>query len=816
MRNDTLSKKFAVELKLGVALGVLVMGGVSAPVTAQDADETANAPQEIVVTAQKREQKLRDVGIAVSVLNSDAVKDMNIVTATDIVRAVPNLKFNAYGSSQVVFNIRGVSQNDYGDQQEPPVAVYQDDSYASSITTASFPVFDMARVEVLRGPQGTLFGRNATGGAVQFISNQPTDLAEGYLSATYGSFNQTILEGALSGPLAEGLSARVSGVYNRDDGYMKNITPGEKDRGANNHFALRGIVAMEPSDTFKARLTMRYAKADKERQAGIYSLAPTCPNAQFQGEFLAADQVCEYWNNYYGASYNGGVAGSSANGYTNPAITPSQGGDPWKTAGTGPAYVDRDIFGTTFRIDAGTGNFDFTSITDFTHMKKFYIEGGDGVPELPYDFDNPTAYDPFTTGPCPAPAQNVTCYASGTLFYQRANTKQISQEFRGSFTSDNNYLVLGAYGLVIDGKFGAKYATPFVMYDPLVSIDQKSESIAVFAQDEYKLSDNLKIIGGVRYWRDTKKGDYHAKEGFSGLTVNWGPNNIEVIDPTGATDTSLITAKPVDASQTYSGITGRLQLDYKPSDDTLIYASYNRGSKSGGFTFSTGTPYPGMYAVDAVNNIVYRPETLNSYEVGFKGKLGDRTELNLAGFYYDYKNYQAFVQVGYIQTVRNLPATNKGIEAEFTTRPIDGLTLQVNAAWQDSEVKNIILPDGVTNETHRMPQAPGISGNALIRYEFPLAGGTASMQADSMYSGKSCFTVLCAPVEREGAYHVENIRLGFDTEDGKINIGAFVNNIFKEAYRVYAFDGSLYWGDTLGVYAKPTTWGVNLRYNFGN
>lgn len=774
-----------------------------------------DATADIVVTAQKREQKLRDVGIAVSVLSSAEVTNFNISSATDVVRAIPNIKYNAYGSSQVVFNIRGVSQNDYGDQQEPPVAVYQDDSYASSITSASFPVFDIARVEALRGPQGTLFGRNATGGAIQFISNQPTDAFDGYVTATYGRYNQTILEGAVSGPLGENVSARISGIFDRDDGYIKNITPGQKDRGANNHWALRGILAIEPSSNFKAKLTLRYAQADRERQAGNYSLAPACPNAQFQGEFLPANQVCQYWNNFFGASYNGGVPGSVANGYTNPAITPSQGGNPWRTAGTGPAYVDRKIFGATLRLEASLGKVDLVSITDYQSLKKFYIEGGDGSPDLPYDLANPTAYAPFASGPCAAPAQSVTCYASGTIFFQRAKTDQVSQEVRATMSTDRNYFVLGAYGLIIDGKFDAKYATPFDQYDPTVAIQQKTKSFAFFAQDEFKFSDKIKLIGGLRYWHDSKRGNYDAREFFSGLTLHWGPDRITYNDPTGTTPLTGVTITPAAAKPSYSGLTARIGLDYKPSDDTLIYLSYNRGSKSGGFTFSTGTPFLGQAVIDTLNNIPYKPERLDAYEAGIKTKLGRHTELNLAAFYYDYHNYQAFVQVGFTQLVRNLPARNVGIEAEFVTRPISGLTIQLNGSWQDSKVRNVLLPDGVTVEDHNLPQAPSFSGNALARYEFALAGGKASIQADSLYSGKSCFTVLCAPVEREGAYHVENARIGFTPGNGRVSIAAYVNNIFKRKYRVYAFDGSLFWGDSLGVYAKPVTWGVNLRYNFG-
>ncbi len=203
---------------------------------------------EVVVTAQRREQNIQDVGIAVTPLSDEALKDLNITTATDIVKAVPGLKMNAYSSAQVVFNIRGVAQNDYGDQQEPPVAVYQDDSYSSSINLASFPVFDLARVETLRGPQGTLFGRNATGGAIQFISRKPTDEFEGYTDLTVGSYNQVILDGALSGPLSESVQGRLAFIINQDDGWMESIVPGVSDRGGNDHYALRGTLAWQPGD----------------------------------------------------------------------------------------------------------------------------------------------------------------------------------------------------------------------------------------------------------------------------------------------------------------------------------------------------------------------------------------------------------------------------------------------------------------------------------------------------------------------------------------------------------------------------------------
>jgi iron complex outermembrane recepter protein len=798
------------------APAIIAAALAAAPALAQSAPadntDASSSGTEIVVTAQKREQKLQDVGIAISVLGRDEIANRTINSATDIVSAIPNLKYNAYSSSQVVFNMRGVSQNDYGDQQEPPVAVYQDDSYASSITTASFPVFDLARVEALRGPQGTLFGRNATGGAVQFISNQPTDHFDGYVKLTYGRYNQSIVEGAVSGPLGDTLSARIAGIYDRDDGYIQNITPGEKDRGANNHWALRGILAFEPSSDFKAKLTLRYAKADKERQAGVYNYAPACPNGQFQGTFMSPTDFCSYW----------GVTGTAGNGYFNPTIAASQGGSPWKTAGTGAAYVDRKMFGATLRIDAKLGSLDLTSISDYQHLNKFYIESGDGPPEIPY-VENVT---PPPTTPCPAPNAALTCYASGTVFFQDAQVNQYSQELRLAKSTDRNFFIVGGFGMIIDGKYKAKYATPFDGYDPRVNFTQRTESWAVFAQDEFKVSDQVKLIGGLRYWHDHKVGDYTAVHTLPlyALSLHFGPGGISYTDLTGTNTPaswtygvpplSGVTVTPADARPSFSGVTARAEIDYKPSDKVLLYASYNRGSKSGGFTFSTGTPFP-TQLIDTINNLPYRPETLNDYELGLKTTLAPGTTFNLAAFYYDYQNYQAFVQVGLTQVVRNLPATVKGIEADFTTHPAKGLTLQLSGAYQNSEVKNVLLPDGVTLVNHDLPQASEFSGSAMARYEFDLAGGTASLQGDAIFQSSMCFTVMCAPVEREQGYAVANARIGFTTGDKKIDVAVFVSNVFNKAYRVYAFDGSLYWGDVLGVYAKPRTWGVSVKYNFG-
>jgi iron complex outermembrane receptor protein len=764
----------------GVAL-LCISAGAGTPLTAVAQQASARvagdgAIEEIVVTAQRREERLQDVGISVTALGSASLTNLNISTATDITRAVPSLKMNAYSSSQVVFNIRGISQNDYGDQQEPPVAVYQDDSYSSSINLASFPIFDLARVETLRGPQGTLFGRNATGGAIQFISKKPTKEFEGYAVLGTGSFNQVFIEGAISGPLGERVQGRLAAIRNEDDGYMESVVSGVDDRGGNDHYAVRGQLAWQPTDATNLNLNVRYMKADRETQAGLYSHEPACPNGQFQGEFTPADVACSFW---------GTGPGESGTGYRNDAIIPSRGGDPWKTAETQESYVDREITGVTLHFDIDLGGVQLLSITDFQDADKFYLEGGDSSPD------------------------------EGVLFYQGSDLTQWSEEIRLSGAAGAHRWVAGLYGMKVDGDYTGKFADPFYGYDPTVEMSQETTSYAVFAQDEWQFADAWKLTAGLRYWNDEREGGYFgvAPEvpGLSApVTIIF---NQEEVFPLGSTVT------PDDAKSTFDGVTARLQLDWKPSDDLLLYASYNRGSKSGGFTFSTGTPYDpdgsGTIPREFLAGLSFDPEELNAYELGMKTTLGDVTTLNVSAFYYDYSDYQAFAQYGQIQTVINLDAEETGLEAELTSRPLDGLTLQLGISVLDSTVEDVTLPDQATVEDHELPQAPGFSGNALARYEFPIGPGVLGLQADVQYSDDFCFTVLCAPVEEEEAYTVANARINYGDADGRWDFAVFVDNAFEEEYRVYAFDSSLFSGVVAGVYAKPRVWGVRGTWRFG-
>ncbi|MGB8327942.1 MAG: TonB-dependent receptor, partial [Steroidobacteraceae bacterium] len=461
-------------------------------------------------------------------------------------------------------------------------------------------------------------------------------------------------------------------------------------------------------------------------------------------------------------------------------------------------YVDRTIKAATLRVDSRLGDLDLVSITDYQKADKFYTEGGDASPD------------------------------GGVVFYQGSAIKQFSEELRLSGKFGAHQAVGGLYGLKVDGDYTGKFADPFYGYDPTIIASQNTKSFAIFAQDEWRATDQVSVIAGLRYWRDKREGSYRGSEPSNGIEI--------VFDRSQILGTSFgvpfsqtavpITVTPADADKTFTGVTARLELDYRVNSDVLLFASYNRGSKSGGFSFSTGTPYadfpspvvalnvaPGTDAL-FLNGIPFNPEVLNSFEAGIKSAIHGTTTFNASAFYYDYKDYQAFVQLGQNQTVINLPATAYGLEAEINSHPVAGLTLQLGVSALSSKVKDIVLPDTVTRVEHDLPQAPKFSGNALARYEFGVGAGRASVQADIQYTDKFCFTVLCAPVERERAYSVTNARVGYETPDRHWEFAGLVNNLFETEYRVYAFDSSLFAGVVAGVYGKPRTWGLTATYRF--
>lgn len=724
--------------------------GATASVTAQTAIE------EVVVTAQKREQSIQDVGISVTAFSGDQVRELGYTSTADVAAQSPGVTINQFHPSITNITIRGVSQNDFADHLEPPVAVYSDEAYIASMGAAATQMFDMERIEVLRGPQGTLFGRNATGGLLHFISRKPTDAAEGYGELTFGEFDQIKFEGAVGGPLTETVRGRVAVATNYHDGYIENRIG--KDLRGDESYAVRGQLEYDLTDVVTVLGKLTYSTTDTV--GNTYSWKALKPNAELQGEPVGPNE--NFW---------GTCPGCDLAGFREPD------NDPFTASIEDPGFFERDILGGNLHItwqlsDAVT----LTSITDYLTINKDYREDTEGSPIQQFD---------FTTG---------------------QQTDQFSQELRFNGDLDTWRWVAGFYYLDLTGDYTSSVtlgidnlfgAPPGLKFIPLGDWELSTESWALFGQAEYDFTPEWTGILGVRYTEDDKKQDYRVTDNFGDLFI---------LD-----DATF----PDIASQGWENVSVRAELDWRPNEDLLMYASFNRGHKGGNWAAPIFLPPPGPARDAFVPTLAHDEEVLHSFEVGFKSTLMDgAARLNGSVFYYDYSDYQAFGLVGGLaQAIGNNDAEAWGGELELYANPWEGWDFIFGLAALDSEVKDVTLPDGSVDD-REFPLAPGLELNGLARYSWAgFYNGTMALQADFNWQDDVCFTVVCHPYEEEGSYIVGNLRASWTSGDEKWQAAAFVHNVADAEYRVYALDisGLGFGNDTFGA---PRWVGGSISYKW--
>lgn len=734
---------------------------VAATVGSVNAFADDDALPEVVVTAQKRAQRADDVGISISAFSAQDLANNDVKVAEDIVKLTPSLQYNGFTPGAIVFNIRGVSQNDFGDQQEPPIAVYYDDSYASSLNLSSFPVFDLQRVEVLRGPQGTLFGRNATGGAIQYVTNKPTEDFESYITLTAGEFHEFDAEGAVSGPLTSWMQGRFSFDRAGNRGPFVDIV-NDSRLGGQDNYAFRNELAAQLGDSVTALWTVRYARNHHENNAGIYSWV-----ANYNSP---ASHLLGYPAGPHTPSPFGTCNGCDLSGYSNYSIDPYYGGNPWRVALNDPIDFDRTLRGTSLRLEGSVWGLNLVSISDYLNMSKGDLEDGDGGPNTSFTTD------------------------------LRSQINQFTEEMRVSQKTGINDWVVGAFYMHINGHFDT--LANFASFGNYVTTDvyqQTTTSVAGFAQDEIALPADLSLTLGGRYWHDRRV------------------QGIQIADNFGSDFVFNPTTFPDLADRDFNNYSAKFELQRKLFDNTLAYVSWNRGTKSGGFTAQFTPPAdtsPAGIAAYAAG-LTYNPEILSAYEIGTKSKFFDnRISLDADFFLYDYKSYQAYVLYGPNTTIKNLSAKEHGVEVELMARPVSQLTFNIGVSSLRSKVDDVVLPDG-SSAVRTLPQAPTWSGHASVRYEVPVANaGRAAAQWLTTYTGYDCFTVLCAPIDYEAGHAVSEGRLSFQSQDGSWEVAAFVKNAFNRIYRVYDADTSFI-GTAESIYAPPRWWGITATFRFG-
>ena len=813
-----------------IALVSAVAAAIAIPTT------HAAVLEEVVVTAQKREQSLQDVGIAVSAFTGEQIQQLGWDTAEDVLSQVPGVTMiQPNGPSSFYVNVRGVAQNDFsGDNQESPVAVYVDDVYVASPTGAAFQMFDYDRVEVLRGPQGTLFGRNATGGLVHYITRRPTQEFEGYIKATVGDYSQFDVEGAIGGGISDSISGRLSFSSAQHDGLIENSF-GE-DLNDNDTWAIRGQLLFEFGESSQLLLNARASDLDNTNAPFEHVVAR--PNAQGLGFEVSDPNVTDLTGGDFD-TYTGEGSGIIYTPWQDYGYRDPDGGEPFNGSYDTIGYIKVETQGYTANFSHTFGNgMEFVSITDYNTLERDYIEDSDAGPR------------PFFS------------------FSVKSDMEQFSQEFRLSGETDNMRWVTGAYYLNYEGDLfigGPAGGFAQAAFGPLVlglvggdpelgvAVTQElfpltfgfdspfsttTESLAVFGQMEFDITDALTVTAGLRWSNEEKETSFNqyfslfetpnsntvALQDSLGIGKFWSYENGRYSNIGAWTfEGGAIPLIEGDAETTIEDdfFTAKLGLDYRLSDDTLLYASYNRGVKAGGFNAPLDAT---LFAYGALppENMNFDSETLNAYEVGFKTSFLDGlARLNGAIYYYDYQDYQAFALESLTLYVFNTDAENKGGELELQISPTDRLDILLGLSYIDNNVDDAYTTPGGETLDRRAIMTPEINANGVIRYGWPMAGGEMFVQYDFNYLDDHFFQLKNSPVGEQDAYVVSNIRAGYTTADGAWNVTAFVNNVTDEEYKQMVFDLAASpagggFGAAEYFYADPQWWGVSVSYNWGN
>lgn len=739
-------------------------GPVPAPAAGRARSNASESPhasliEEVVVTAQKREQSLQDVGISVTAFTGDQLTAMGFTQLQDMQLHTPGLQVFGYGSgSMTTFNLRGSAQNDFADHQEQPIAVYNDNAYVSFIGGVGLPLFDVARVEVLRGPQGTLFGRNATGGVLQILSNRPTREFEAYGEVQVGEYDKLRFEGAVSGPLTDTLSGRLSVLRDVADGYLENTVG--PDSGDADSLQVRGQLLFEPNDDLSVLLNVRESRYDQVGQLYGSEAAIT----DFADGLVKPAQPGDAAHQAFCLGYFGTVIGpGSLDCLGNP-----DDGDALKAASLAPMNADRDSQAVTGTITWEFDAFTITSVTDWQQLDKDYLE----APE-------------FAAG------------ADLVSFVFDADSSQVSQELRLNGEMQNFRWVLGAYYLNIDGEY--QTGTNSDAYFGLTTDNKyqmETESYAFFGQGEYDFAEDWTVIGGLRWTEDEKHIDYQpvCRDAVPGVCAAVFPPQFAQL------------AGPFSDQRGEGEWSGVIELDWRASEDLLLYVKGSRGSKAGGYN-------SGVFFFWEPQNADFDGEVLNAVEGGFKSTLFDgRAQFNASAFYYDYKNFQTFVQLGTSFTVSNVDSEIVGAEFELRTNPWEGWEFMFGLSLLDAVQKDVRY-SGVTRDRDN-PISPSMTFNGLGRYEWAMFGGSMAAQMDFSYVDERNYNGIDHPALIADSYVLANARLSYTTADERWNVALWVNNLGDELYFPIKFDLTTFQGSLATVPASPRWIGGTVRFTW--
>ena len=667
----------------------------------QDAsDDIGTTTSDIIVTAQKRAERLQDVPIAVSAFSGETLREQRIESGNQLNQYVPNFSFNRANYGETNFQIRGVGFQLATASGDTGVGVHENNAPLGVNRLADADFYDLERIEVLRGPQGTLYGRNATGGVVNLITAKPTDRLEGSATVDGGSYGTMRLQSFLNLPVTDWLQVRAAGTLLMRSGFQKNIDNG-RDLDGRKLNSTRLTVAFRPSSNFRGYAMWERFLEHDDRTGGYLTFCTKDSGPATVGGIAVVSPLARSLLSQGCA--NSTVSAAGARGTVNSVATLSGLLAVQVGAATGDINGNRSIndlrdvavsrqpdyrainnlYQVNLEYDLAT-HLTATSLTAYStdNFRQFFAletTAGTGTflatPVSPNGFFTdpqvgsantivPFGYNYNTTKQWSQELRVQSSYA-GTLNFSIGGIYYDQDRFRNSFIGSNavtlytSILNLRGAGIGIDPGFppngsGHNYA--------LTSVPYRLISKAAFGEIYWQPLDTVKLTGGLRYTDDIKR-----------QTVL----PVQLLQPG-----SGFPANPVQQRVEFRELTGRFTADWRPrlsfTDKTLIYASYARGYKGGGFN------PPDLVSTSPS----FAPEFVNAFEVGTKNTLaGGAILLNLTGFYYDYKNYQISQIAGVSAQTINLDAKIKGLEFETVIEPVRQLRFNANVGYLDTRIE---------------------------------------------------------------------------------------------------------------------------------
>ncbi len=739
--------------------------------------------EEIIVTAQKREQALQDTPVSVTAFTGRTIEDLGFRQSVDITAQTPNFNVgypNGDTGVPAMF-IRGVGLNDFAVLNQGPIASYVDEVYVSSNAAQIFQLLDVERVEVLRGPQGTLYGRNATGGAVNYYSRRPGEEWNGWGRASLGDWSSTKFEGAVGGPITDSLGVRAAVLKTDSDGWLENRFTGNSQQGVD-ELAWRLLFEFTPGDSFDALLSIHGGETKSDsvqyRHLGTWPQAfwfsDNCSNSDITA--LNCVDVVGYTEQSDFTNAFTGEESQAVPGY-------NEGNYDFESNN------DTSFYGLSLNMNLDVGNdIVLTSITAYDEVDDARPEETDAGPADVLTGVLGVEQETFSQEFRISQQKSSWNWLAGIYYLKDEADDKTSFDLlrllRPGFVGVDDPAICG---MLVPAGNPTGFCPPESVFEQLSGTEQKIESFAVYGDASFDLSEAWRLSVGLRYSDEEVT---HAAAFYYDEPAAGNP---------------LITSS--DDKTSFDNISGRAVIDWRASDDLLLYGSISTGFKAGGIQSTTDGSFP------------YDEEELISYEAGFKWTAsGGKLQFNGSVFFYDYSDLQVFqfVNVGNPPTPLSLltnasDAETTGAEFELQWLPLENLMINMGLGLLDAEYKDFVDDFGNDFSGNQITLAPDLNFNGLAQYDIPVSFGTFTLQLDWSYQDKVYFDALNNELLSQDSYWLWNGRVAWTSTDDQWELAVWGRNLGDKEYLSYAFDLSFF-GFQEQMLGTPQMFGVELTY----